>query len=38
MLKGQVVGKDWKEAVMKYLVASWNTRHQSTGVVIRAVV
>ena len=38
MLKAQVEGKDWKEAVMKYLVASRNTPHQSTGVLIRAVV
>jgi len=38
MLKAQVEGKNWKEAVMKYLVVSWNTPYQSTGVVIRAVV
>ena len=37
MLKAQVEGKDWKEAVMKYLVASRNTPYQSTGVLIRDV-
>ena len=37
MLKAQVEGKGWKEAVMKYLVASRNTPHQSTDMLIRAV-
>ena len=37
MLKAQVEGKGWKEAVMKYLVVSRNTPHQSTDMLIRAV-
>ena len=37
MLKAPVEGKDWKEAVVKCLVASRNTPHQSTDMLIRAV-